>query len=74
MKELDVMLERFMAGPESPLGSAAGLAAFEELLELPDPLLAAYLLGGNTPPQRHLAELAQIIRTYVAKQARAALS
>jgi antitoxin CptB len=72
MKELDVMLERFVAGG-AELGTRSVRAAFEELLGLPDPLLADYLLGGNTPPQAHLAQLAGAIRTYVAKQARAAL-
>ena len=72
MKELDVMLERFAAGGAG-LAAAATRAAFEELLALPDPLLAGYLLGGITPPQAHLDELAQAIRTYVAKQARAGL-
>ena len=72
MKELDVMLERCAAGGVG-LTSGPARAAFEELLALPDPLLAGYLLGGNTPPQAHLAELVAAIRTYVAKQARAAL-
>ena len=72
MKELDVMLERFVAGGAG-LGTHTARAAFEELLGLPDPLLADYLLGGNTPPQAHLAELTGAIRTYVAMQARAAL-
>ena len=72
MKELDVMLERFVAGGTG-LGTRSARAAFEELLRLPDPLLADYLLGGNTPPQAQLAQLVGAIRTYVAKQARAGL-
>ena len=71
MKELDVMLERFVCGARA-LETAPARQAFEELLALPDPLLAGYLLGGNTPPQAHLAQLTQAIRTYVARQAGAA--
>ena len=49
MKELDVLLERYAA-----LGAAAGARrpsarASRELLALPDPVLAAYLLGGAMP-------------------------
>jgi antitoxin CptB len=73
MKELDVMLERFVGGGLA-LESAPARAAFEELLALPDPLLAGYLLGGNTPPEAHLARLTRDIRTYVATPAAAALS
>ena len=32
-------------------------AAFAELLALPDPLLAGYLLGGEVPPEPRLARL-----------------
>jgi antitoxin CptB len=62
MKELDVLLERF-AGRELPSAPAAERNAFERLLTLPDPLLAGYLLGGLTPPQRSLARLVRRIRT-----------
>jgi succinate dehydrogenase flavin-adding protein (antitoxin of CptAB toxin-antitoxin module) len=66
MKELDLLLERFARGA-LPRASAAQRTAFERLLTLPDPLLAAYLLGGNTPPEAELALLTGAIRTYVAK-------
>ena len=66
MKELDVLLERF-AREALPGASAAQRRAFERLLALPDPLLAGYLLGGNTPPEAELARLTGAIRTYVAK-------
>jgi antitoxin CptB len=72
MKELDVMLERFTHAPDA-LDSSERRAALEELLALPDPLLAAYLLGVNTPPEAHLAQLTAAIRTYVAMQAGAEL-
>jgi antitoxin CptB len=72
MKELDVMLERF--APEALAhASAQELGVLEELLALPDPLLAGYLLGENTPPEPRLARLAGRIRTYVAMQGGSAL-
>jgi antitoxin CptB len=62
MKELDVLLERYARG---------GLAgteqvSFEALLELPDPVLAGYLLAGDTPADPRMAQLVARIRTYVA--------
>ncbi len=72
MKELDVMLERF-AHHALPDASPTQRRAIEELLALPDPLLAGYLLGESTPPEPHLAALAGAIRTYVAKQGGSAL-
>jgi succinate dehydrogenase flavin-adding protein (antitoxin of CptAB toxin-antitoxin module) len=72
MKELDVMLERF--APEALAhASPQELGVLEELLALPDPLLAGYLLGENTPPEPRLARLAGKIRTYVAMQGGSAL-
>ena len=61
MKELDVLLERFA---EQALGGASGaeLGAFAELLALPDPALARYLLDGEVPAAPHLAELVGRIR------------
>ena len=54
MKELDVLLERFAR--VLPRESAAEWRVFAELLELPDPLLAGYLLAGETPAEPHLAQ------------------
>jgi antitoxin CptB len=54
MKELDVLLERF-AQQVLPQASLAECRVFAELLELPDPLLAGYLLGGESPAEPHLA-------------------
>ena len=65
MKELDVLLERYARGT-LPGAGAAELRIFDELLELPDPLLAGYFLAGDTPPEAHLAQLVARIRTYVA--------
>jgi succinate dehydrogenase flavin-adding protein (antitoxin of CptAB toxin-antitoxin module) len=72
MKELDVMLERF--APEAVAhASAQELGVLEELLALPDPVLAGYLLGETTPPEPRLARLAGKIRTYVAMRGGSAL-
>ena len=54
MKELDVLLERF-AEQVLPQASQAECRLFAELLALPDPLLARYLLGGEPPAEPHLA-------------------
>ena len=61
------MLERF-ACAALPRASTLERRALEELLSLPDPVLADYLLGGNTPSAPHLAALTRAIRTYVAKE------
>ncbi len=44
MKELDILLERF-ARAELPTATAAQRTIFARFLELPDPVLADYLLG-----------------------------
>jgi antitoxin CptB len=54
MKELDVLLERF-AQRALVQASPAECRLFAEVLELPDPLLADYLLGAETPAEPHLA-------------------
>jgi antitoxin CptB len=63
MKELDVLLGRFvrataLTGEERRL--------LEGLLEVPDPLLAAYFLAGEVPGDPDQARLVDRIRTYVA--------
>ena len=65
MKELDVLLERY-ARAGHPQAGAAEQRRFEALLELPDPLLAGYFLGADTPADPQLARLVARIRTYVA--------
>lgn len=60
MKELDVLLERF-ACEQLPHVSSAERAVFAELLELPDPQLAAYLLGNVAPADASLAQLVRRI-------------
>jgi len=56
MRELDELLGRFAAA-DSPFTNASQWEAFERLLELPDPLLADWLILGGSPP----AELEEIV-------------
>jgi antitoxin CptB len=59
MKELDILLERFVA--ERYAGApAAEQAAFQRLLEVQDPLIYAYCLGSQPPPG-HFAALIERI-------------
>jgi antitoxin CptB len=62
MKELDVLLERFLDA-RYPAAGDADRDSFRQLLELPDPDLAAYLLTGEPPTDPALARVvAQITR------------
>ena len=61
MKELDVLLERYAHSGQVP-ASAAARGVFARLLQMPDPQLAAYLLGGDLPRDPALAALVQQIR------------
>jgi succinate dehydrogenase flavin-adding protein (antitoxin of CptAB toxin-antitoxin module) len=65
MKELDLLLERFGRRAFAQ-ATPPERRAFEALLELPDPVLAGYLLGGVTPPDPASADLVRQIRAYVA--------
>jgi succinate dehydrogenase flavin-adding protein (antitoxin of CptAB toxin-antitoxin module) len=56
MKELDIILERF-ARATLPGASTSQRSLFARLLELPDPVLADYLLSHAIPPEPELAEL-----------------
>lgn len=56
MKELDVLLERWLERRWSAADSPAR-DAFVALLERPDPELAAWLLQGEVPPEPTLAAL-----------------
>jgi succinate dehydrogenase flavin-adding protein (antitoxin of CptAB toxin-antitoxin module) len=60
MKELDVLLERYARGAKV-CKSAAERDAFARLLDLPDPELAAYLLGQAVPDDPALAGLVRRI-------------
>jgi succinate dehydrogenase flavin-adding protein (antitoxin of CptAB toxin-antitoxin module) len=60
MKELDVLLERYTKSLTA-LASDAERGAFARFLELPDPELASYLLGGEVPQDPAVAALVQRI-------------
>ncbi len=61
MKELDVLLVRWLEGPGGH-ADPDQLADFTRLLELPDPELAGYLLRDEIPVDHRLAALAVAIR------------
>jgi succinate dehydrogenase flavin-adding protein (antitoxin of CptAB toxin-antitoxin module) len=48
MKELDVVLTRYLV-TRWPLAGEAERALFEQLLEQPDPQIAAWLMGRELP-------------------------
>ena len=56
MKELDLVLERWLERHYAT-ASEAERQAFAEFLELPDPELARYLLGGERPEQPAFASI-----------------
>jgi len=65
MKELDVLLERFLQGRYTQ-ASLRHQQAFERLLGLPDPLLAELLLSpsaaqGDAQVDRELAEVIALV-------------
>jgi succinate dehydrogenase flavin-adding protein (antitoxin of CptAB toxin-antitoxin module) len=62
MKELDLLLERFVRG-ELPVADPRRRKTLARLLELPDPVLVDYLLGQGFPTETELAELVLRIRT-----------
>jgi antitoxin CptB len=61
MRELDALLLAFVEREAESL-SAAEMNQFEQILELPDPLLHAYLLGRSAPPDAATAALLERIR------------
>jgi antitoxin CptB len=71
-KELEVLLERF-AQQLLPQASAAECRVFAELLALPDPVLAGYLLGGAVPAEPHLAQASSRIRALCRLEHRSAV-
>jgi antitoxin CptB len=56
MKELDILLVRWIEGAWTDAGEERRLA-FERLLEQPDPDLADWLIGGARPPDAAKAAL-----------------
>lgn len=61
MKELDVLLEGFLARRYDGLDPARQ-QAFRALLELEDPDLYACLLGQQTAPSTELNDVVELIR------------
>ncbi|MBM4216498.1 MAG: succinate dehydrogenase assembly factor 2 [Gammaproteobacteria bacterium] len=61
MKELDVLLERWLAR-HGPAADAAAISAFEALLNLQDPELARYLLAGEPHPEADIRSVIERIR------------
>ena len=49
MKELDLVLTRYLR-ERWPVATDAERSQFERILQLPDPELAAYLMGRETAP------------------------
>ena len=62
MRELDAVLERFVDAQAVRLTDAE-IGCFEQILELPDPTLHAYLLGRSAPDDASTAALIDRIRT-----------
>jgi succinate dehydrogenase flavin-adding protein (antitoxin of CptAB toxin-antitoxin module) len=63
MKELDLLLVRYLR-EQRATAPAAERAAFEQFLELPDPDIARYLIGGDVPDDPRQAALCRcILRT-----------
>jgi antitoxin CptB len=60
MKELDIILERYMRAAHGQ-ASPAERRAFAALLELPDPQLADYVFGHDVPADPNLAQLVRRI-------------
>jgi len=56
MRELDVLLTRYL-DQEYPTAAPEQQAAFRRLLDIQDPLMHAYFLGRETPPDTELASL-----------------
>lgn len=64
MKELDVMLERFLANGYAALDDAQK-ADFARLLDALDPDLFAWLTGVAEPEDEALGAVVKIIRTHL---------
>jgi antitoxin CptB len=61
MKELDVLLERYVRSRLAG-ASAEERRTLDRLLELPDPLLADYLFGHTPAAEPHMARLVVAIQ------------
>ena len=61
MRELDQLLVRFLEN-EYPCSSEAQKSTFRELLTLPDPELIGYLIGGQIPADKKIANVVSRIQ------------
>ncbi|MEN9704435.1 MAG: hypothetical protein RLZZ393_314 [Pseudomonadota bacterium] len=61
MKELDILLNRYLRD-RWPQASDLERASFEAFLELPDPLIAAYLVAGEPVADTTLQPLVDQLR------------
>jgi antitoxin CptB len=62
MRELDALLARFIEGQAATL-SDAEIGCLEGILELPDPVLHAYLMGRSAPDDLATGALIDRIRS-----------
>lgn len=63
MRELDMVLERFLVSDFARLDEA-GRAAFSALLDATDPELYDWLLGRASPPTQALATLVERLKSH----------
>jgi succinate dehydrogenase flavin-adding protein (antitoxin of CptAB toxin-antitoxin module) len=68
MRELDALLLAFLDSASATL-TEAEIAAFEGILELPDPVMHSYLLGRSAPTDAAIAALIERIRAAVRSDA-----
>ncbi len=61
MKELDILLLRYLR-QRLPVAQDCDRALFAEFLELPDPLIARYLIAGDIPEDERHAALCRALR------------
>jgi antitoxin CptB len=61
MRELDAVLQSFVESEVAALPEAE-LACFEQILDLPDPELLAYLTGRSVPQDPDIGRLIERIR------------
>jgi succinate dehydrogenase flavin-adding protein (antitoxin of CptAB toxin-antitoxin module) len=60
MKELDLVLIRYLQG-RWQAAEARERALFEQILDLPDPVLAAYLMGRESAPDPDLQRMVELL-------------
>jgi antitoxin CptB len=66
MKELDMVLMRYVQ-VRWQSADARERALFEQILDLPDPVLAAYLMGRESAPDPDLQQLVELLGTVPAE-------